>query len=218
MEFKDWEPLYFEILRDFSWSREKDEEAAKLLSRLLAGKTDNVSTLKKKIEGKDVLVCGNALSLSNDLNRINVEKHVIISADGATSTLLEKGIVPDIIVTDLDGYIPDEIRANRKGSFLIVHAHGDNMDRLYEVRNMRNVMGTTQASPLENIHNFGGLSDGDRCVYMANEFGAASITLAGFDFDDEKVTDVKKKKLKWARRLIGLIPGVINFEGCKNQE
>lgn len=218
MEFKDWEPLYCEILRDFGWSREKDEEAARLLSRLLAGKTDNISTLKKKIEGKDVLVCGNALSLSNDLNRINVGNYVIISADGATSTLLEDGIVPDIIVTDLDGYIPDEIRANRKGSFMIVHAHGDNMDRLYEVRNMRNVIGTTQASPLENIYNFGGLSDGDRCVFLANEFGAASITLAGFDFHDEKVTDIKKKKLKWAHRLIGMIPGVINFEECKDQE
>ncbi len=218
MEFKNWEPLYCEILRDFGWSREKDEEAAKLLSRLLSGKTDNVITLKKMIEGKDVLVCGKALSLSNDLNRINADDYLIISADGATSTLLEKGIVPDIIVTDLDGYIPDEIKANRNGALMVVHAHGDNLDRLYEVRNMRNVIGTTQASPLENIHNFGGLSDGDRCVFLANEFGAASITLAGFDFHDEKVTDIKKKKLKWARRLICMVPGVIDFEECRNQE
>jgi len=145
MEFKDWSPIYEEILRDFGWTKEKDEEAAKLLSRLLAGKSSNISILRKKIEGKDVLVCGNALTLSNDLDRITAGKYLVIAADGATSTLLEKGIVPDIIVTDLDGYIPDEIKANRKGAILVVHAHGDNMSRLDNVRNMKGVIGTTQA-------------------------------------------------------------------------
>ncbi len=212
MEFKDWEPIYTEILQDFGWSRKKDDEAAKLLSRLLSGKTNCVPALKNKFEGKEVLVCGNALTLSDDLNRIKTADYLIISADGATSTLLEKGIAPDVIVTDLDGYIPDEIKANRKGALMVVHAHGDNIEKLDAVRNMRNVTGTTQSVPLENIHNFGGLSDGDRCVFLANEFNATSITLAGFDFNDEKVTDTKKKKLKWARRLIGMIPGIINFE------
>lgn len=205
MEFKDWEPLYKEILQDFGWSREKDEESAIQLSRLLAGKTSDLSTLKKKLEGKDVLVCGNALTLSNDLNKINTERYIIIAADGATSTLLEKGIVPDIIVTDLDGYIPDEIEANRKGALMVVHAHGDNMKRLLAVKDMTDVIGTTQAAPLANVYNFGGLSDGDRCVFLANSFGARSITLSGFNFNDEKVTDIKKKKLKWARKLIGII-------------
>ncbi len=212
MEFKDWKPIYEEILEDFGWREEKDEEAAKLLSRLLVGKSGNVSILRNKIEVKDVLVCGNALTLSNDLDRMLVDKYVVIAADGATSTLLEKGIFPDIIVTDLDGYIPDEIKANRRGALMVVHAHGDNMSRLDNVRNMRNVIGTTQAAPFENILNFGGLSDGDRCVFLAHEFGARSITLAGFNFMDEKVTDIKKKKLKWAQKLISMIPGVINFE------
>ncbi len=202
MEFKDWEPIYEEILLDFGWSREKDEEAAMQLSRLLAGKASNLSTLKNKLEGKDVLVCGNALTLSNDLDRITTERYLIIAADGATSALLEKGIVPDMIVTDLDGYIPDEIEANRKGALMIVHAHGDNMKRLEAVRDMENVIGTTQAAPLANVYNFGGLSDGDRCVFLAHSFGARSIKLAGFDFTDEKVTYIKKKKLKWAQRLI----------------
>ncbi|MFH1322856.1 MAG: 6-hydroxymethylpterin diphosphokinase MptE-like protein, partial [Methanobacteriota archaeon] len=157
--------------------------------------------------GKDVLVCGNALTLSNDLDKINTERYLIIAADGATSTLLEKGIVPDMIVTDLDGYIPDEIEANRKGALMVVHAHGDNMKRLEAVRDMKDVIGTTQAAPLANVYNFGGLSDGDRCVFLAHSFNARSITLAGFNFRDEKVTDIKKKKLKWARKLIGIIPG-----------
>ncbi len=218
MKFKDWSPIYEEILRDFGWTKEKDEEAARILSCLLAGKSSNTSILRNKIKGKDVLVCGNAITLSNDLDRITSDKYLIIAADGATSTLLEKGIVPDIIVTDLDGYIPDEIKANRNGAIMVVHAHGDNMNRLDKVRNMRGVIGTTQAEPLENIYHFGGLSDGDRCVFLAYEFSARSITLAGFNFMDEKVTDIKKKKLKWAHRLIGMIPGVINFEKCKDRE
>ncbi|VVB87193.1 6-hydroxymethyl-7,8-dihydropterin pyrophosphokinase [uncultured archaeon] len=205
MDFKQWEPIYKEILLDFGWSREKDEEAAKMLSQLLAGKPGNLSTLRKKVQGKDVLVCGNALTLSNDLDRINTSKYVIIAADGATSTLLEKGIVPDIIVTDLDGYIPDEMEANRKGAFMVVHAHGDNMSRLDAVRSMVDIIGTTQAAPLDNVYNFGGLSDGDRSVFLAHEFGARTITLAGFEFGDQKVTEMKKKKLKWARKLIGMV-------------
>ena len=119
-------------------------------------------------------------------------------------------------MTDLDGYIPDEIKANRNGALMVVHAHGDNMNRLDDVRNMRGVIGTTQAEPLENIHNFGGLSDGDRSVFLAHEFSPRSTTLAGFNFMDEKVTDVKKKKLKWARKLISMIPGVINFGEHQN--
>jgi len=42
-------------------------------------------------------------------------------------------------------------------------------------------------------------------VYLAKEFGAASITLVGFDFDDVNVSEMKKKKLKWAKRLIDAI-------------
>ncbi len=206
MDFKQWEPIYEEILRDFGWSREKDEEAGRMLAGLITGKALDPSVLKELLEGKNILVCGNALTLSNDIEGIDAGKFVVIAADGATSTLLEKGIVPDIIVTDLDGYIPDEIEANRKGAIMVVHAHGDNMRRLEAVKNMARIIGTTQAAPIPGrIHNFGGMSDGDRCVFLANEFGAGSITLAGFDFGDKKVTEIKKKKLKWARKLIGMV-------------
>lgn len=206
MEFRQWEPIYEEILHDFGWSREKDEEAARQLAGLISGKALDMSILKGKLEGKDVLVCGNALTLSNDLEAIDAGKYVVIAADGATSTLLEKGIIPDIIVTDLDGYIPDEIEANQKGAIMVVHAHGDNMKRLEVVKNMVGIIGTTQAAPIPGmVYNFGGLSDGDRCVFLASEFGAGSIILAGFDLGDKKVTEIKKKKLKWAKKLIGMV-------------
>jgi uncharacterized Rossmann fold enzyme len=210
MDFAQWEPIYREILRDFGWKREKDEEAALLLSSLLKGRWVDLAILKNKIMGKDILVCGKAAALSHDLDKIETTNYTIIAADGATSVLLQKGITPDIIVTDLDGNIPDEVEANRKGSLMVVHAHGDNMDKLDVVTKLKNVIGTTQSVPLSNVYNFGGFSDGDRCVFLAHEFGAGSIKLAGFDLEDKNVGEIKKKKFKWAKKLIEMIAGVIN--------
>lgn len=208
MEFKEWEPIYEEILHDFGWERRKDEEAALLLSEIISENVLDITKLKEKIEGKDVLVCGNASSLSHDLDRIDKSKYVIIAADGATSVLIRKNIIPDIIVTDLDGYMPDEFLANKMGAIMVVHAHGDNMHRLEIVRKLKNVIPTTQAEPFSGVYNFGGLSDGDRGVFLAHTFNARSIILAGFYFEDEKVSEIKKKKLRWAKKLIKMIPGV----------
>jgi len=132
---------------------------------------------------------------------------VVIAADGATSVLLRNAIIPDIVCTDLDGTIPDIITANRLGSILVVHAHGDNIPMLKKVLPAltENVLCTTQSKPFHNVYNFGGFTDGDRCVFLAKECGAQSIELIGFDFEDEQVTARKKKKLKWAKRLIGEI-------------
>jgi len=55
------------------------------------------------------------------------------------------------------------------------------------------------------VYNSGGCSAGDRCVFVSKEFGARSVKLAGFDFEDSSVNPVKKKKLKWAKELIGML-------------
>ncbi|MCQ6963488.1 6-hydroxymethylpterin diphosphokinase MptE-like protein [Methanolobus chelungpuianus] len=205
MDFNKWEPVYSDILEDMGFSREEDERAALLLSRMLdPAKTADVSVLHELIEGRDVLVCGNAPGLRDGLLSVDVKRYVVIAADGAAAVVLDSGTVPDIIVTDLDGNVEREIDASRKGSVMVVHAHGDNTDKLERyVPFLNKVIGSTQSVPLCNVYNFGGFSDGDRCVFLAREFGAAGITLVGFDFDDENVTPIKKKKLRWARRLIG---------------
>ena len=41
-------------------------------------------------------------------------------------------------------------------------------------------------------------------LFLAGEFGAKLIRLAGFDFEDNDVNSTKKKKLKWAKKLIGI--------------
>ncbi|HJH28289.1 MAG TPA: DUF115 domain-containing protein, partial [Methanosarcinaceae archaeon] len=49
-----------------------------------------------------ILLCGNAPILADELDMINTGDYVIITADGATAVLFDRGVVPDIIVTDLD--------------------------------------------------------------------------------------------------------------------
>ncbi len=219
MKFEEWEPIYNLILEDMHFDRLYDERSARLLSKMLETKARKkipdvveIEILRNAILGKDVLVCGKAPRLKNDLKNIDVKKYVVIAADGATSILLDAGITPGIIVTDLDGNMDDEALANEKGAIMVVHAHGDNMDALSaEVPGLKRVIGTTQSKPLKNVYNFGGFTDGDRSVFLAQEMGAKSITLIGFDFKDVNVTPLKKKKLMWAEKLIDMVMGEEDF-------
>ncbi|MCX9014190.1 MAG: DUF115 domain-containing protein [Candidatus Methanoperedens sp.] len=220
MKFEEWEPLYSLILKDMNFDRLYDERAAFYLSKLLETMARkkmpdvlDIDVLKKQVMGKDVIVCGRAPTLADEMKNVDFKRYVTIAADGATSILMKKGIVPDVIVTDLDGNMDDETMANRQGAIMVVHAHGDNMDALgTEVPKLKKVIGTTQSKPMWNVHNFGGFTDGDRCVFLANEMGARSITLIGFDFEDENVTPMKKKKLVWAKKLIDIVMGEGLFE------
>ena len=216
MKYKAWEPIYEEILKDFGFKREKDEEAAMIASEIISRKGDKGKDVKRVIEsmikGKTAIICGNAPCLENDVREKQLEADtfsfsrdfLVIAANGATSVLLRNAIIPDIVVTDLDGNIADIIYANRLGSIGVVHAHGDNIEKLKKVLPAlnENVICTTQSKPIHNVHNFGGFTDGDRCVFLAKEFGAKRIKLIGFDFEDKQASERKKKKLKWAKRLI----------------
>jgi len=203
MEFSEWEPLYTEILTDFGFDRSEDEASARILADLLHGRAGTLPDLRGTISGRDVAVCGNAPSLASEIEQVMPDQ-IIIAADGATTVLMANRMIPDVIVTDLDGTIEDIISASKKGSFVVVHAHGDNIPAVRSVVPLLGgrVLGTTQSEPFDDIHNFGGFSDGDRCVFLAKASGAASVMLFGFDYDDPDVNDVKKKKLGWAKRLI----------------
>ncbi|HUW68531.1 MAG TPA: 6-hydroxymethylpterin diphosphokinase MptE-like protein [Candidatus Nanoarchaeia archaeon] len=207
MRFDDWEPIYLEIIRDMGYDRVKDEFSARklseMLSSMLPSRIVSLDSLQALIKSKDVLICGNAPTLKAELNDVDLIDYCIIAADGATEVLMNKGVVPDIIVTDLDGAVESEIEASQKGAIMVVHAHGDNIHVINHVlTRLYNIIGSTQVAPLKNVYNFGGFTDGDRCVFLARGFGVSSITLIGFDFDDINVSDIKKKKLDWARKLI----------------
>lgn len=205
MQFSTWEPIYQSILQDFGFSSDRDEEAAELLAEILRDREPMLQVAKAIVIGHRVVVCGNAPNLDKELKELQERDAIFLAADGATAVLLEHNIVPDIVVTDLDGPFPAILKANGMGSVVVVHAHGDNLDALNRYAPMlQRIIGTVQCRPLPGLHNFGGFTDGDRCVFLAKELGAASIELAGFDFEDESVTPRKKRKLEWAKKLIEL--------------
>lgn len=205
MDFAQWEPIYRAIRQDFGFQQEKDESAARLLYGLVGGKSCQQDVLRRIIVGRQVTVCGGAPSLAEHLSHLT---EVVIAADEATSLVMEKRC-PDVVVTDLDGDVEDQIAANRRGSVVVLHAHGDNTAAIqrYAPRFPGPVVLTTQAQPFDRVYNFGGFTDGDRAYLLARHFGAASIRLLGFDFEhprEKRGKDpvLKRKKLQWARRLI----------------
>ena len=202
MDFAAWEPHYREILDYFGFDRAGDEEAARLLASLL--ECDNLLSLASIVDGNEVTVCGNAPCLKDELEKI---AGIVFAADAAAEVLDSHGIFPDAIFTDLDGADNRFIELNREGTIVVIHAHGDNMPLLrhWVPRFPGKVVGTTQATSLPHVYNFGGFTDGDRAVFAAEELGASQVHLVGFDLDDKDVDPLKRGKLVWARKLLALI-------------
>ncbi|MBO4551620.1 MAG: DUF115 domain-containing protein [Candidatus Methanomethylophilaceae archaeon] len=207
MRNEDWEPIYREILSDMGYDRASDENSAKVLRTLMLNA--DLITEDEVPVGDTVSVFGAAESLMSDIAKVRPEG-TLISAGSATSTLMSLGIVPDIVVTDLDGDIDSQIEASRRGAVTLIHAHGDNIDLImgYAKGFTGKVILTTQSKPDFVLCNFGGFTDGDRAVCFARHMGAKRILLYGFDFDNPSSKDgsdpaVKKKKLQWAKRIIG---------------
>lgn len=209
MDFEEWEPIYELIVEEFGFSCRADEEAARVLNELLAKKDVYPLEMLRKMLSGSVTVCGNAPQLDEDLSSADLSG-TVIAADGATSALIHvSGRIPDVIVTDLDGDVSDQLVANVRGAIVVIHAHGDNIEALkrYVPLFSGKVMGTTQVRPFGLLHNFGGFTDGDRAVLMARHFSATDIRLIGFNFEKPRPKEgreigTKRKKLSWARRLI----------------
>ena len=158
-----------------------------------------------------VVICGGGDTLEEDIEHI-AEGDYVVAADGATSTLMRRRLLPKAIVTDLDGAVEDQVDANVRGSVVFVHAHGDNIHALerWVGEFQGSIVGTCQGHPVEGVFNFGGFTDGDRAACIMSEMGARRIRLAGFDL--ERPSDkpgspqkVKARKLAWARRILDLL-------------
>ena len=202
MRFADWEPHYTAILEYFGFEREADEAAARLLGDL--ADRDDVGLLEALIRGRAVTVCGNAPCLQEELDRV---EGTVLAADAAAEVLVDHGIRPDAVFTDLDGATDAFIDLSRQGTVMVVHAHGDNIPLLRHWIPLLPgpLVATTQAAPLPHVHNFGGFTDGDRAVFAADDLGAASVRIIGFDLSDRNVDPVKRGKLFWAGELLRLI-------------
>uniref|UniRef100_A0A7C3UGT4 6-hydroxymethyl-7,8-dihydropterin pyrophosphokinase n=1 Tax=Geoglobus ahangari TaxID=113653 RepID=A0A7C3UGT4_9EURY len=195
MNLEDWfKFFYYQILSDFGFDEEKDKEAARLMHSLAGDKLLDKEVIRNKVEGREVAVIGGAVE-----NEINTE--TIITAGKAILKWMEiSDRTPDIHVTDMEEDSDILIDLENKGCLLILHAHGDNIDRIKDtIPKIGRFIGTTQHFPFNRIYNFGGFTDGDRAAIIAKEFGASKIILHGFRFHS---TGIKGKKLTWAKRIL----------------
>jgi uncharacterized Rossmann fold enzyme len=211
MKVRGWEKKYDEILKKFNFSREEDAKSARILNYILTQRFP-FKKLEKKIRNQTVFVVGAGSSLVSSIPILKKYKNITkIVADGATSALIKNKIIPDIVVTDLDGDPEFLKKASKSGSIMVVHSHGDNIGKLYLVLKFRNCIGTTEGPQFGKICNFGGFTDGDRCVFLARYFKAKKIILFGMDFGPKigryskiRVHDrhTKLRKLQHGKKLL----------------
>jgi len=224
MNLTQWMSWYQKILNDFGFSRDDDEESAELLNQLLTvqgGLSPDDILVKEKalVFGAGPSLKGNIHELQEleQLHQLKLDEFAIFAADGATTALLEEDIIPDVVVTDMDGKMENIYQAQRQGAVLVVHAHGDNREKIKRhVPGLGKVLGTTQSRPVGMVYNWGGFTDGDRTVFLAVELGVKIIILAGMDFgtittrysrpelasEVAEADQIKQLKLQYAKELV----------------
>lgn len=207
MDFSEWEPIYVEILDDFGFSREDDENSVRILKALTLSSDLRSGDEAAEALGDVVTVVGNAPCLEDDISK--GIKGTVLCSGSAVCRLMAGGIVPDMIFTDLDGDIDAQMDASSKGAITFIHAHGDNSDLIMQYAGMFKgpVVLTTQSTPEYTVFNYGGFTDGDRAYCFARHFGVRDIRLAGFDYDNPMPKEgsdpeMKRRKLAWARNII----------------
>ena len=211
MTIRGWKTRYREIRNVFGYRKYDDLISAKKLNSKI-GKRYPLSNIKKTIRGQTVFIIGAGPSLSRSISTLKKYQNITkIVADGAVQALIEHKIKPQILVTDLDGDIASIKKIGRTKIPIIIHAHGNNYDKLDIVSKLQNKIGTTQTEKFGKLENFGGFTDGDRCVFLAENFHAKKIILFGMDFGDKigkyskkKVIDrkTKLKKLEYGKKLL----------------
>ncbi len=205
MDFEQWEPVYSRIIEEMGYSRTQDEASARLLRQLAANKEILDPDELRPLMTKGVTVVGAAASPDSLVGAAGT----LICAGSAASIMLRAGVIPGLLVTDLDGDVEDQAELCRRGATAVLHAHGDNHQLIQDHIDLFSgpMLMTTQSRPDLLLENFGGFTDGDRAVCMARHLGAERIELIGFDFDrpvvnDEEDAEAKRRKIQWARRII----------------
>lgn len=219
MDWATWEPLYTAILDDFGFDRRADEEARDAFRPRAAELIDRKArdAFRERVKDREVWIVGPTAS-REDLRAIPHGVPVLVT-DAAAVVALPL-VKPDAIVTDLDGDVELQLAANEAGIPLFLHLHGDNRESVERVSSRLSgpVFATTQAGPQPPVFNHGGFTDGDRAACIAEAFGASSIVLTGFDYENPvfkagKDVATKKRKLAWAKRIIESLPVPVSYSG-----
>ena len=216
MRWELWRPWYERIAERLKLDKRADEAASKILNDLIP--EPDLQGLTNLIRARECIVLGAGPSLDTDLARLKragfLDK-TLIAANGATTAVLDYRM-PEIIATDLDGNAEHQLEAWRRGSWLVLHAHGDNITQIRDFLPKVNerVIGTTQVKPFGKLHNFGGFTDGDRAAFMAWGLGASKIYLAGMDLgrtigrhSGDKYLERKLIKLEICGELLAWLAG-----------
>ena len=220
---EEWLAIYNSIKeRLSSLSFNNDQEATDLLSKILVsrGNSITVGELFNRVKNKNravIVGCGRNIYYEVEVLKKILEREnsiLIVSANGATRILIENNIKPDLITTDLDGDLDSLVRASSEGSIIVIHAHGDNIDRLKYIEYFKGpIIGSTQVEPRPLVYNFGGFTDGDRAIYILYHIGYRKVYLVGFDFEEpyncpgkeNKDLSIKKIKLEIAKNLVKIL-------------
>ena len=206
-----WKKWYSNILKEFKYDEKKDKESAIILNSIL--KRSNINNeILNLIKNETVFVIGSGPSLSTAIPKLkNLKKSIKIAADSSVKPLVDNGIIPDIVITDLDGD-ENSLKKIATKSIFVVHAHGDNINKLKFSKKFKKCIGTTQSKPFNKIQNFGGFTDGDRGVFLANHFGAKKIILFGMDFGERIGKYSNTKKSERTIKLMKLNKGKLLLE------
>ncbi|MHB8634467.1 MAG: 6-hydroxymethylpterin diphosphokinase MptE-like protein [Thermoplasmatota archaeon] len=212
MEWRDWEATAAGIRAEFGYPVALDRAAA-LELKALSGpmRWRDLGVLVRNRRNVTIVGCGPGLVAAT---AEIFEGKVVVACDGATQRLRHIGVVPELVVTDLDGD-PEALKwAASQGSSMVVHAHGDNRRHVAAlVPHLGPLLyGTHQVAPepeLEPLRNWGGFTDGDRAVLLCEGLGALAALLVGFEFEADPSPyshrwdpATKPAKLRWAKAIV----------------
>jgi uncharacterized Rossmann fold enzyme len=214
VEYGLWAPRYRDIARSFGFSLDQERGAADRLRSLLPAEAQQgpLDRCRARIERRDAVVVGlgpGAGAPPLHLLPSGSGRPVVLAADGAAARCLAARIVPDFVVTDLDGPVASEVTANARGALVVVHAHADNVPALERwVPEFSGALaGSWAGPPTPELIDVGGFTDGDRAAYLAEALGASRVLLWGFDFErveEPGAADAARKlrKLAFARESL----------------
>jgi 2-amino-4-hydroxy-6-hydroxymethyldihydropteridine diphosphokinase len=214
MQYDAWAPTYRAIQEEFRYPFDREIASARLLRSLLrpSDLVDPLDRIANRLRGRIAIVVGLAEGAGAPplwTLPASAAAPAVVAADGATEPCLAAGIVPDVIVTDLDGPVASEVAANARGALAVVHAHGDNRSALarWVPEFSGELAGSWAGAPEQGLLDVGGFTDGDRAAYLAEHCGASSLLLWGFDFAPTRergslLSLTKLAKLRWAGRCV----------------
>jgi len=148
---------------------------------LTEGRATSLREICRHLSSGEVCIAGGSESLAKHIDEL-ISCNKIIAVDGATSLLLDNGVVPNVVVSDLDGRLEHILKASRD-SQLVIHVHGDNYPQVIQFsKSVRpsHVIYTHQC-PVGGTYSvyIPGFTDGERALALSILCRANKVILYG---------------------------------------